>query len=331
MASNLPLALKQLLIRLSPYGVVRPEQPLLQLESRRIPWGRSLNHFVNRTVFWLLATSITIVAAWIAIAILPLFIAPDTAYRGALLLNQRTSVFVSVGVLVFIFLSLVLDVTSIRSALGSINSDLRNGRMDMLRLTNMREGQFILAKYGVAQLHAWRMTAILVGARLGLMLVLVVWFWLYILFDMRIDTTSMIYTLPSRSAIEGILASDPLVFVIGFSITLSAVLAFIATFVLEPIWRMRGLTAVSMAVSARVSDHSMAVISGGAVLLALWFSQIAILLGVTIFAFIISPFGIFVLPFVYFACIFLAYMAFFALVKTVSLRVVARKMAALAN
>lgn len=325
-----PSPLKRLLIQLSPFGLVSPEQAILSLELRRIPWKGSFKQFMRKTAGWLVGTICITFIAWVIISSLLLLITRQSALQ-LMVLTQGTIIFVMVGITGLGLYSLLLDFTSIRAALGSINTDIHSGRLDMIRLTTMREGQFILAKHGASQLRAWRSTMLLVGARLGLMVVLCIWFPLYAAADMRLDMASMMYALPTMPVVEAIRSSDPLLYLIGIIITLFAFLSFGTTFVLEPIWRMRGMTAAGMAVSARITDHSLASISAFAVLLAGWMAQFVIILGTIIFGFFLAPFGIFLLPFVSFACVFLVYMAFFSLVKAVSLRVVARKIVTLAD
>ncbi len=316
--------------RLSPFNLVAPDQAILSLEARRVPWGRSYKLFARKTAVWLSVTMCMVFVTWAVIVIVPLLLTRQNTHH-LLLLTQSTTVFISLGIVALSLISLMLDFTSIRASISSINTDLQTGRLDMIRLTTMREGQFILAKHSASQVRAWRSTTLLVGARLGLVIILCIWFLLYIFADMRIDMASMLYSLPAMPVVEAIRSNDSLLFLIGISLMLLAILSFGATFVLEPIWRMRGMTAAGMAVSARITDRSLATVSGVGVMFAGWMGQLIILLGAFIFTFVLAPLGVFLLPFVALACIFLVYMGFFALVKTVSLRIVARRMIALVD
>ncbi len=134
----------------------------------------------------------------------------------------------------------ILDMVSLTAALSGVASERRAGRWDALRLTNLCPEQFVSAKHAAAEIRAWRIMALVVSLRLSLVAFLMI----------RIEL------LP----------------------TLFLLLGYCAAYVLEPIYRMRALTALGIAISTRIQNMAYALLASSVAILATWAAEIGIFL-----------------------------------------------------
>jgi hypothetical protein len=154
-----------------------------------------------------------------------------------------------------LILSLVCDLNYLAQTVTSIGHQIESGQWDMLRLTTLHRRDILMAKFAVAQIRAWRWMAADVALRLGgaafaLGLIL---FWVF------------------PPVKEFYLPRSVPVILVFFAI-------FVAVYVLEPLWRMRAIVALGMAVSARIHHSNFAVLAGFGLLLGLRIVQAVIVL-----------------------------------------------------
>jgi hypothetical protein len=211
--------------------------------------------------------------------------------------------------------SLLLDFVSVTAALNSISGDINNGTWDLLRLTAIREGELVLAKHAITQLRVWRTTMWVIGLRIAATLTAA----FFMITDYVLETLSQEY-LTVEENIEFIL----------FILIPFAVL--FGVFILEPLWRMQAMTAVGMAVSARLKDGATAMLVVLGIVLVLWLMQalvvVAVTAGLSALFLALSVFGVGALcaPFIMLFVIFPTIYGFYSILKTSALRQVARRL-----
>jgi hypothetical protein len=144
----------------------------------------------------------------------------------------------------------VSDLYYMLVTISSINRLKASGEWDILRLTNVTPESLLRAKYAVAQTRAWRLLIVETALRLAA----VVLAWEVFLSDM----------MPGNGLL---LVSEAL-----FLALLSAIC------LIEPLWRMRTLTAFGLAISAQIRDLPLATLGAFGGLLAVRILQILSLL-----------------------------------------------------
>jgi hypothetical protein len=155
--------------------------------------------------------------------------------------------------LVSVPIGALVDFASIGAALTSINGEITAGRWDLLRLTPLHEAQLVALKHAAAQIRAWRSTVLVIGVRLIAFLLAA----LELVFSF-FDSRSYIFAL-----------DDVFTFVYGHVLLGGVALVSL----LEPVWRLRAVAALGMAVSARTSSVGTAGLAGGSLVFAFWLVQ----------------------------------------------------------
>jgi hypothetical protein len=216
--------------RATPYAAIPADNPLFTYEARRIRWGQSAWQLIGYSL-----------AAWSLIPFLMagmwlLLLADYPNLRVNLIRDQYFFLLLLCGV----GGNFILDMVSITTALSSISSEMRAGRWDALRMTNLCPQQFIAAKHAAAEIRAWRVMALVVSLRLSLVAFLMI----------RVEL------LPSLFLLSG----------------------YCFVYILEPLCRMRALTAVGIAIAARMRNTACALLASSVVVLTTWIVQGSIIL-----------------------------------------------------
>ncbi len=227
--------------------------PLFMLESRRVRWGES-----GRTLLRYNGRRVTAICAVLTLIWLLLAIGDREQAASA----DFTLLLLAVSLLA----ALALDYTSMSAALRSINSEVVSGRWDLLRLTALSGAQIVAAKHGAAQVRVWRVMALIVGLQIVVSLTIICGVLLLLIRDQFLA-----YFVPSELATA---VTGQLMLVAGCIV-----------FVIEPFWRMRAVTALGVAISARAHHPTSAVLSATGAVAALWLTQglvaLALAFGVT--------------------------------------------------
>ena len=197
------------------------------------------------------------------------------AYRGSLvvtlfLMSVLALLFPGVGLIGLLFVpisiivALVCDIHYILVTVNSISEQICSGEWDMLRLTPLPSRDILLAKFAAAQLRAWHVMMVDITLRITSIALIVVAF-------------------ASSPMSRGILQEL-------FNRTTLAVLTFYgilgAVYILEPLWRMRAVVALGLAISARVHNPAAATLVGFGALLGMRLFQLLLVL---LMGFIIAP------------------------------------------
>jgi hypothetical protein len=296
---------------LNPYPDIRPDHPVLVRELRQMGWleraGSPWRYVARRTL--IIVTLVMVVfAAWMLFH----WLRPARIYSSWWFSEAALNYLIIVGGLSLVA-SLPTDYASLTAALNSINGDTVTGTWDLLRLTEIREGELVLAKHAGAQLRAWRSMASVIGLRVAVALITVILF---------------AHEYAGGTDRFGFEADAPLSYLV-FNIVPFTVLFGI--YIFEPLWRMRAVTALGLVVSSRSTDAAASALSGLGVLLAFWLVQLivvaAVFVGTSVLFFSIALFGVGALcaPLVMLLVIFATVYGFYSILKTWSLRQVARR------
>ena len=228
------------LYRLTPHQHLN-HNPLFNFEVRRVRWGQSAQALLRTSGRLVLIVCTALMLLWLLVTLRDIH---QDSLRDFVLLLLGLS----------FLASLALDTVSMSSALGSINGEIASGRWDLLQLTLLTVPQIVAAKHGTAQVRAWRLMVLIIGMRVAVALMIVLSY-LLILFR---DTGSSFRT-PGQT----------LTSIIGQLVLITLGILYI----LEPWWRMRTVTALGVAISARTRQPISAVLAAAGMVFALWLLQ----------------------------------------------------------
>lgn len=273
MLRQLTKSLRPKAITLSPYPTSITRHPIFMRDARRIWWGYSeadLRRY-SRRIFW--RTQIVVTFIWLGLSLLLLLSAPAYAQSSYLLLMR------SVNVLVLLFgimllMSLGLDFSCVNHATKNMHHEIDSQRWDLLRLTALNAPGIALSKHAIVSLQSWRVMSVIISGRIAtLWLMLVAYFILPLLL---VGDNS-----PLHFFLRG-LRDAPLQ-----NILVMLAFLFVASiYVIEPLWRMKAMTAVGMMVSTAVRDRSLVALGSFGMILTVWLLQAIILVSLSMgFAF----------------------------------------------
>jgi hypothetical protein len=248
------------LYRLTPHARLS-HNPLFALETRRVRWGHSAKTLVDYSILLVSAVCVIVVLVWLLSRLNTRYLSPYTD-------TMRLIVAFS------LILSLLLDYRCMTTAVGSINGEIAARRWDLLRLTALENPQIVAAKYGATQVRVWRLMVLIIGSRLAAALTFGLSMFLDVLTGYGWNTQ------PRGAVISTLIGQAVLVF-------------FAALFIIEPFWRMRAVTALGMAISARARERATSVLAAVGVLAAFWLVQ-GIIITAMVFAVsvILLPLGV---------------------------------------
>ena len=280
--------------------------PIFLTEARRVRWGRSPEWMRRSARRWLSFVAVAVFGTWLILALL----GGEYTSRADFEAYSRSF---AIGLLFMSFgVSVLLDYHSMSVAIRSINSEINARRIDLLRVTPLREIQIISAKYAGAQVRAWRRTVYVMWLRAAAVA-------LALIVSLLTLTNNALYPLSAREWF----------FVIYGHVILGAAALI---YIVEPLWRMRAVTALGLALSSHVTSALAVVLSSALAVFAFWLAQA--LIGSVLFTmvgFILIPFAveallIIALPLLL-SLIAAAIYGFYSLVQVTSLRHAAWRLA----
>lgn len=231
--------------------------PIFKLEFRRTTWATSPAHFNRRTVKLFLWTIISLSLFWL----FGLYNSAKVNDTHVYLTSQ------SLIMLAMVFSALAnvgLDLTCVTRLSSLISGDIQAGRWDVLRLTGLNEREVIAAKHTVALAHVWRGATFVTSVRITSV----------ILFEIHSAFVPYISGTNLGSALHS-LQTQPVSAALG----LATLAIFFLIFMIEAVWRTQAMTAVGLAISARIHNSSLAILVGVLAIIAVWVAQF-LLLGV---------------------------------------------------
>jgi hypothetical protein len=221
-----------------PYAMVG--DPLFEFEIRRVRWGQTRRQLEEYGLKVLFIVQALVLVLW------GLFIlaAPNRVTAWNYVVFSAT-----IGFLGWLFVTgtaagLFLDCLGITAAVNSIRGERSAGCSDLICLSAICAEQFVSARYAVVQARAWRIIAVVSSVRVAVFPVIVIG---------ALLAPKVLLTI-----------FDLFIFVGGYWLI----------YCVEPLWRMQAVTAVGLAIGARMHRPSAALLAAIVAIAALWGVQV---------------------------------------------------------
>lgn len=265
----------------TPYSDYALRHPVFRREVRRVRRGLSEARIRGYSLRIFLIVYVIIFVAWLLLSLV-LSTSPSYAYYPQsptewFVYQSSPQVFALLIVLT-IGANFILDFSSTLAALGSINSEILEGRWDLLRLTALREEGIVNAKHAAAQVRAWRAMAVIVGARVSIIILG--------LFIFPVVPLIMLGDTGFFDTLGESFFHEPF----GTLFAFASLMLTLAVYLVEPYWRMKAMTSLGMVISSYILNPPLATLAGVGAIFAVWLLQIVIA-GMLIFGlgFLLSP------------------------------------------
>jgi hypothetical protein len=238
------------------------DQPLFKYAVRRVRWAATVEQL--RKYNWRVAAIVhlVIVGLWLLAIYDNVSLYMQTgSINPAYVVTGQSGDFIAWLMVISIGMDLILDFASLLFALNSIAGEVSARRWDLLRLSPVREDRIVAAKHGLAQVRAWRVMALVLYTRSAAVLLIL------------LHTFLLPFFVGGGSDILNGFRYE------FFNTLIALVIAaiFLVIYVVEPLWRMRAMTAVGIAISARVYSITFAFLTAFAAIVATWITQVMIL------------------------------------------------------
>ncbi len=226
----------------SPFALIKRPNPVFELELRHTQWPRHPER--EQFLRYISSTGCIYPVGLGIIGSLCILLAGRYSFEA-----------IALSFFPLVVLSFLFDVLFLLASINSINTEMNSGHWDMLRLTALPTQDILAAKYAIAQIRAWRSLAVEIGLRA--LVSLTAW------------GSFFLSTFPYNYFYQ------PSLFITSFGLALIAVL-----FIIEPVWRMRALTAIGLAISAQGASSTVTPLAGFGALVGTRLLQAALLIGV---------------------------------------------------
>ncbi len=237
--------------------------PVFRFGVRRLRFGRSARALRRRSLILIAVSSAIILCLWAASLIgtynLRSCATTEPAYCYYPLIDSSAS-FIAGLALFSVAIDVFLDLTCILAGYQTLRLETEAVHWDLLRLTPMRIETLIDAHYAVAQARAWLMTALVTTLRVATVA-------LFLL---------TIFVLPL--VLRGFIGDLGLGYDFSWLFSFTGLALVAAIFMIEPLWRMRAVTALGLALASRFRQPTFGALAGLGSIFALWLAE-AILLG----------------------------------------------------
>lgn len=240
-----------MLKRIVPHLGAAANHPLFKYETRLVKWGGSVEA-LQQTSFRVLAVAcVTVPLLWILTS-LATYGTGNADYA-----LDNSGLIVSLVAILGFLLNFALDYYCLSAALPAFSGEVLAGRWDLLRLTPITVREIIAVKHAIVQVRAWRMMMIVIAVRVASVLITVFHVVLWLAGELLLPEERLLLLASALPA-----------------------LGLVLLYVIEPWWRMRAVTALGLALSARMySPTSLWLTAIGATLLV-WILQMVFTFGV---------------------------------------------------
>jgi hypothetical protein len=210
-----------MLRRQMPHALITTANPVFDYELRRVRWPRSVEDLQRYTINVLIALLLFIGGLWLVSRLL---------YNRP---NAGTTLLMVSGLVALssVVIMVASDLYYMLTTVGAINHQIAAGQWDLLRITELRGENILLAKYAIAQIRAWRLLSVEVAIRVAGMV-------LAVLFEPQVLIV-LVLTLPVSWCL----------------------IILVAGYVAEPLWRMQAIIALGVAIAARIQNYTFAILS----------------------------------------------------------------------
>jgi len=233
-------------------------------EARRLRYGRTLADLKQMTLRWLGLSVLVTVGLWVLV----LLITGD--YQRS---QETLGSMLSLMLMLSLMDKFVYDFIGLTTGLDSIRADYNSQRWPLIAVSDMSMNRLVAIKYLVIQISAWRTMLLVVCLRLSVIVLMIFNFFVMPLLYGQADYRSL-------SPLE-----------LAFTVFFFIIYVIIAvTYVIEPRWRLRALSAASLLNSLRGRDASVGLLWSLPSFFRLWGVQIVI--GVVAFIGLSLPSGL---------------------------------------
>ncbi len=229
-----------------PHALITSLNPVFDYELRHVH-GRRLYQLRNH--------SLKVLAGLLIAALLFVLVVDSEGGRSPLRITTTAYSLASMTIVASVLVTLVADLFYMLSTVRSIGPSIASGNWSLLRVTTLNESDILKAKFAVVQIRNWRSVEIECAVRLLAAVFLI------------LGLIGQILRLPDSTLDPVNVSMAGIIFVV-----------FGIVYVLEPLWRMRALTAIGLAVSAKFHDTTFAVLVGIGSLLTVRLSQVGALI-----------------------------------------------------
>jgi hypothetical protein len=281
---------RSLLDRTLPHIYITPDHPVFVYELRRLPrdgTSAELKRFTIRRLGWMIGGG---AALWSVLVMAMILSGNAIGYYNAL---WQIVLFLLV---ISVLDRFVLDFSAATGMLNSIRQDIDDQRWQLVQLTDISSKEVIRAKYAVGQIKAWRLLTTVIGLRLSTVVIALLALLVIPLLSplLNFRPMRMDYFDPYAVTAAAFRASPGEAFT-ALMIWVALAIA-LAVYIYEPRWRLRALTAASLAISSRLRDPALGLLSAIGAVLGLWALQatlafLALLVFNLMVALIIASFG----------------------------------------
>jgi hypothetical protein len=229
--------------RATPYAAISDGDPLFRYEIRRVRWGQTRQQLVEYSLRVLVIIQPLVLVLW------GLFIlaTPNRLTASSYVVFSATIAFLGWLFVAGIAAGLFLDCLSMTAAVNSFRRDINGGQSDLICLSGIYAEQFVSTRYAVVQARAWRIMAVVSSIRLAILPVIVM-------------GTLLVPKLL-------LVVFDLFIFAFGYWLI----------YCIEPLWRMRAVTELGLAISARVHSPSAALLAAMTAIAMLWGIQVLVI------------------------------------------------------
>ncbi|MCA0456525.1 MAG: hypothetical protein LCI00_21305 [Chloroflexi bacterium] len=255
---------------LLPFHTVNPNNPLFKNELRHVRWA-STEPALKRYIKWVvLGIPALVMGGWLI----------EVAYLNPAMQMSRFETVILIILFAAVGVMLLSSLYSIPAVIGPFTAHINAPDWDLMRLTPQSPDSTLAAADAVAQIRLWRLTAVEIGLRMGLVM-WVIFTQFYRMYTFRADLAAF-------------LAEVLHPFYWGFWLML--VIFSFALFI-EPVIRTRLIIAINLAIAARLKGFIFAGLCAiFAVALVHAGEVLAIIIGLQIiFALARDPIGLYII------------------------------------
>lgn len=250
-----------------PHTSLEAHSPIFRYGVRRIRWGSTTAALTRYTLVAGAIIFVSMFLLWLLVVLLQLPLVENCRVSSGYYCEGHVRETGAVILAIYFFASVaggfLADFACLFAAMNSIRGRFYSNHWDLLRLTPMREEAIVDAEHAIVQVRAWRAMALVVGARISVIVMLGVHLvGVALLLGEPVDPVSW-------------LGFDPGIWVVIFGLLL-----FTGVYIVEAYWRMRAVTAVGLWLTARFRSMMTTALAGLGALLGLWIAQ-WIVLGIT--------------------------------------------------
>lgn len=235
--------------------LISPRNPIFAYDLRRVPGGvTALRDFAAR---WLIIVPVGLGGLWF------LMLMPEQSVR----FNYIAPWFL-IGLFSNFAMLIVSNVIYTFLTITAISEQITSGQWDLLRLTHAAMIDIIEAKFAVAQLRAWKVMILDMTLRIVMAEMVVLAF--------------AVSVFRSGTGYYGTFNFYGIWYLL-------CVAAFAMAYIYEPMWRMRAITALGMAISARAHNVAFAFLRMFFLIIAVHITQAVVFFGSAWLMVVIAP------------------------------------------